>query len=502
MNRKWAAVVMMAFGSACATNPATGRRQLSLIGEEQEVQMGREADGEIVAATGLYEDADLQVYVQGVGLPLAKGSERAGLPWTFRVVDDAAVNAFALPGGYIYATRGILAYMGSEAELAAVLGHETGHVTARHSVNQISRAQLATLGLGVGMILKPELVDYADLAQVGLGLLFLKYGRGAEREADDLGFRYITRNGYDPRPMTAVFDTLSRVSAASGEGRLPAWLSTHPDPEDRGRRISELIQSLPPAQRQGRVEREAYLRRIDGIVFGDDPREGFFEGSTFYHPEMRFRLQFPRGWKTSNQKAAVSALSPGRDAVVVVTLTRRDTPEAAAREFFAQQGVRQGGSWRGSLDSLPAVAHEFAAATTQGELQGLAAFVAHRGHVFQLLGYAPQSRWGAHRPIVSSSLGSFGLLDDRRYLDVQPSRVRLVALPQPMTLREFAQRYPSTVPLATLAIINQVGESDRLEPGRLVKRVVGGTTPAQARSGIPLATTPTREAVSIPRRSP
>jgi predicted Zn-dependent protease len=472
-------LVLAGLLAACATNPATGRRQLSLIGEEQEIEMGRQADREITAATGLYEDAELQAYVSGVGLPLARASERADLPWTFRVVDDAAVNAFALPGGYIYVTRGILAHLGSEAEVAGVLGHEIGHVTARHSVSQISRSQLATLGLGVGLILNPRLVNYADLAQVGLGLLFLKHGRGDEREADDLGLRYITRTGYDPRPMVNVFDTLARVSAASGQGRLPSWLSTHPDPEDRSRRIEASLQTLP--SRGGRVEREAYLRRIDGIVFGDDPREGFFEGATFHHPEMRFRLEFPRGWQTSNQKQAVGAMSQGRDAVVVVTLARRDSPEAAAREFFSQQGVREGGSWRGNLSGLPAVAREFAAVSEQGELQGVAAFVAHAGRVFQLLGYAPASRWGRYQPAVSASLGSFAPENDRRYVDVQPKRLRVVAVDQPMTLREFAQRHPSSVPVSTLAVINQVGEGDRLEPGRLVKRVVGGDGPQQAR---------------------
>jgi predicted Zn-dependent protease len=478
-----AALVLAAWGAGCAVNPATGQREISLVGEAQEIQMGQEADREITAATGLYDNASLQSYVSQVGVALARTSERPNLPWTFRVVDDAAVNAFALPGGYIYVTRGILAYMGSEAELAGVLGHEIGHVTARHSVQQISRAQLANLGLGVGMILKPELVNYADLAQVGLGLLFLKHGRGAESQADDLALRYVTRSDYDPHPLTDMFETLGRVSAASGQGRLPNWLSTHPDPADRSRRIAEAIPKLPAEEQRGQVDREGYLRRIDGIVFGDDPREGFFEDASFYHPELRFQMQFPRGWKQNNQKQAVGAMSPGQDALVVLSLTRRESPEIAAREFFGQQGVQQGGSWRGNLEGLPAVAHEFLAATQSGNLQGVAAFVAHGGRVFQLLGYAPQARWSSQRTAITQSVGSFGPLTDRRRLEVQPQRLALVELSQPMTVREFAQRYPSSVPVSTLAVINHVDESRRLPAGTMVKRVVGGTERQASRGG-------------------
>jgi predicted Zn-dependent protease len=221
----------------CAINPATGKRQLVLISEAQEIAIGRESDESIVAQFGLYPDEALQDYVAGIGHDLAARSERPDLDWTFRVLDDPLVNAFALPGGYIYVTRGILAHFNSEAELASVLGHEIGHVTARHGVNQMSKAQLAQLGLGVASILAPEEVQkFGGLATQGLGLLFLKFGRDDERQADDLGLRYIVNEGYDPRPMAEVFETLERVSRTSGGGRVPAWASTHPNPENRSER--------------------------------------------------------------------------------------------------------------------------------------------------------------------------------------------------------------------------------------------------------------------------
>jgi len=220
--------------TACMTNPATGKKQISLVGEGQEVEIGRQADQQVVAQIGLYQDQKVQDYVSALGKKLAAASERPNLPWSFKVVDDPAVNAFALPGGFIYVTRGLMTHLQSEAELVAVMGHEIGHVTARHGADQMTKSQLANIGLGVGAILSGH-EELVGLASQGLGLLFLKYGRDDERQADDLGLRYLVHAGYDPRPMGDVFDTLERVSASEGGGKVPTWLSTHPAPGDRRR---------------------------------------------------------------------------------------------------------------------------------------------------------------------------------------------------------------------------------------------------------------------------
>src|SRR5882672_5741619 len=238
-------LLVSAVALGCAVNPATGSRQLMLVSESQEISMGRDYDKEVVASIGLYPDSALQAWIQQFGARLAATSERPNLPWSFRVVDDPVVNAFALPGGFIYVTRGILAHLNSEAELAGVVGHEIGHVTARHSASQMTKQQLAQVGLAVGAIASPEVGRYTGLASQALGVLFLKYSRDNERQADDLGLRYMRRVNYDPREMPHVFEMLARVSQAQGGGRVPEWLATHPDPENRRGRIEQEIAALP-----------------------------------------------------------------------------------------------------------------------------------------------------------------------------------------------------------------------------------------------------------------
>jgi len=473
-----AVLSLVLVAAACSTNPATGQRQLSLISEQQEIQMGRQADQQIVQQLGLYPDDELQRYVQSVGMKLARESERPELPWTFRVVDDPTVNAFALPGGYIYLTRGILTHLDNEAEMASVLGHEIGHVTARHSVERLSKAQLAQIGLGIGMILSPEFRNYGDLAQTGLSLLFLKYGRDDERQADDLGVRYLASEGYDPRQMPRVFETLERVSQAEGAGRVPSWLSTHPDPGSRAERISRAVAEANLDLSGAEVARQAYLRRIDDVVYGPDPREGYFRGSTFYHPELAFQIDFPSGWKTSNQKQAVGAISPNQDAVVVLTLSGRDDPTSAAREFFSQQGIQQGQARRGEINGMRAVASQFGVDRQQGaDIVGVAAFVEHQSRVYQLLGYSTAQRWRAYDSAAEQAIDSFRRVTDRRILNVQPKRIDIVSIPSAMTLDEFSRRYPSTVDLQTLALINQAQPGTRFDRGTELKRVVGGELP-------------------------
>lgn len=460
---------------ACATNPATGKKQLMLVSEAQEIAMGKEADQEVVGAYGVYPDPKVQAYVDELGKRLAAKSERPSLPWAFKVVDDPAVNAFALPGGYIYVTRGILTYLRSEAELVAVLGHEIGHVTARHAASQMSKQQLAMGGLIAGMAVKPELQRFGGLAQQGLGLLFLKFGRDDENQADELGLRYMTREGYDPREMLAVFGVLDRVTRAEGGGRMPDWLSTHPSPENRLRRIQGQITATAAAGTV--VNRAAYLGHLDGMVFGENPREGFFQDNAFYHPDLRFQLSFPRGFRTQNQKQAVVGASEAQDAIIALTLAAGTSPEEVARQFLSQEGIQAGRSGRDTIGGLPAHTVFFEAATGEGVLRGEVSFVSYDGKIYRLLGYTRAARFSAYQDTFDTAIHSFSRLTEPRYLGVQPKRLELVSLDRQMALPEFGRVYPSTVQLETIGLINGIAANQMLPRGELAKRVVGGRLP-------------------------
>jgi predicted Zn-dependent protease len=457
--------------AGCAVNPVTGRRQLALISEAQEIQIGRQAAQEVSQQLGLVADEALQQYVQRVGAELAAQSERPHLPWSFRVVEDPTPNAFALPGGFIFLTRGMMNLMDSEAELAAVLGHEIGHVTARHSVTQISRAQLAQLGLGVGSIFFPEAAQaFGGLAQTGMQLLFLRYGRDAERQSDELAFRYALREGYEVREMDDIFASLMRVGAAAGRSSLPSWLSTHPAEPERiaaAQARSDTVTSGP--LQLGRTE---YLARIDGLTYGDDPRQGFFRDGVFLHPELRFRIDFPQGWRTQNLPQAVNALAPQQDAVLQLTLAQAAGADDAARRFFSQQGIRPGQGGRQNVNGNPAVVGYFQAQTQQGIITGMAAFIEHGGRTYQVLAFTPAQRFTRYEQAFRQVIGSFDEVTDPSVLNVRPNRVDVVQTSRPMTLAEFNRQYPSVIPLPELAILNQVeNESTVLQPGAW-KRVV------------------------------
>ncbi|HEX2637606.1 MAG TPA: M48 family metalloprotease [Gemmatimonadales bacterium] len=462
----------------CARNPVTGKNELSLVSESQEIQMGKEAAAQVQQSIGYYNDPALQAYVSGIGMKMAKASERPNLPWEFHVVNDASVNAFALPGGFIFVTRGLMTAINDEAELATVVGHEIGHVTNRHSVQQMSKAELAQVGLGIGSILSSDVAKLAGLASQGLSLLFLKYSRDAENQADKAGFRYALNANYNVSEMANVFQTLDRMSQASGGGKLPEWLSTHPDPGTRVQNTEQRLDTLSRSLANTITNRDVYLQHIAGLTYGEDPRQGFFEGSTFYHPDLRFQLTYPQGWQTQNTPDAVVAMSPQQDAIIQLGLAGQTPPQQAAQQFLSQQGVQAGNTSTQPVNGLPAASGYFQAQTEQGTIQGIVTFLSYNGNTYGLLGYAPSGKFNQYDQIVQQAIRSFGPLQNQAALSVQPAKLELVKLPRQMTLEEFNRQYPSTIPIEQLAIINEVESGATVIPqGRIVKRVVGGRAP-------------------------
>jgi predicted Zn-dependent protease len=458
--------------ATCARNPVTGKNELSLISESQEISMGRDYAGQVTQEMGVYPDSGVQTYVSRLGKELAAGTERPQLPWTFTVIDDPTVNAFALPGGFIFVTRGILTHMNSEAELATVVGHEIGHVTARHSVQQMTRQQIAQIGMVAGAIASDKIARNMGLISQAVGILSLKYSRDDESQADGLGFRYSLNDGYDVRKMVDMFAVLQRISATSGQ-RIPEWQSTHPDPGNRIEATKARLAKVTVPLDGKKVNRDQFLRVIDGMVFGDNPRQGFFKGTQFLHPDLAFQLDFPQGWATQNQPSAVVGQSAKGDAQVQLGLAGKAAPTDALQQFLGQQGITAGRSSQTTINGNQAALAPFSAQNQDGTtINGLVAYIAFDGTTYQLLcltNQPAQTYDGTFRTFI----GSFRRLTDQAVLGIRPNRLAIVKLPKTMTLADFNRQYPSVVPIETLALINGLADGNAtIAAGESVKRVV------------------------------
>jgi predicted Zn-dependent protease len=341
-----AAVVL---GQGCATNPVTGSPDLVFMSEQQEIALGQQANRQVLSQYAIYDDIELQNYVQHVGRKVAERSHRSNLDYRFTVLDSPEVNAFALPGGYIFITRGLMAYLNSEAELAAVLGHEVGHVTARHAVRQHSATQLTGLGAALGAAFVPGMGQAVTQQLAGvLGTALLRgYGRDHELEADRLGAEYLGRAGYDPRAMLSVIRALKNqelyeVKAARAEGREPnvyhGLFSTHPDSDTR---LQEVIAGADQVTRPERpfIGRSEYLERINGLVFGENTRQGILRGRDFYHGQLGFALRFPAGWRIRNLPDKVIAGAPAGDAIMQLSVARPGAGDGPREVLLKGLGV-------------------------------------------------------------------------------------------------------------------------------------------------------------------
>jgi predicted Zn-dependent protease len=471
--RKYFIALSLATLIACAVNPVTGKNEFSLVSEADEIQMGQAGKVDVQNSIGIYNDAALNAYLTGLGTRIAATTERPNLPWSFQVADQPVVNAFALPGGPVFIARGILAYFNSEAQLISVLGHEMGHITARHSAAQMTRSQLAGLGLGIASAVNARMGQIAGVASQGLGLLFLKYSRDNESQADALGFRYGLANGWDMREETKMFNTLSRVSG-DPSSRLPEWQASHPEPEGRAQHNDERVAA---AQARGvnfgtlTVDRNGYLRRIDGLVYGEDPREGYFVGTTFYHPGLRITFAFPSGWQTQNTPTSVAGTNSSQSVVVVFSGAGQESPQATGAKFAAQTGLTAGQGQALSINGLSAYTLAFQATTDQGTVAGRATWIAMDGATYQILGYGAVANGSTNDPIIMGVARSFARLTDQSRIAVEPKRVHIVTLHTAQSIVQAGRANGGTLPDAELAMVNGVGANDVLPAGTLVKIV-------------------------------
>lgn len=501
----WASLVIVtAVLVACVTerSPVTGKRRAYGFSWNQELQMGQEADKQIIQEFGLYNDPQLQAYVQRVGQGvLAKSDLRdadapeqyRNAPFTFRVLDSPVVNAFAVPGGYVYVTRGLLTHLDNEAQLSVVLGHEVAHVASRHSAQQALKGQLGQIGLIAGGILGGQVLGDPAAAQqiMNLGaqafqLLQLKYSRDDEREADRLGVRYAAHQGYAVEEGAQFFDSLKRIGEKEGL-RIPNWLATHPDPGQREQTIIKLAQQYERPGSMKMIGEDELLSRLQGVVVGENPREGFVQNGVFYHPDMKFQFRVPQGWKLKNDKSAVLLGEPNQRAMMVLELTPAKSAQQAAQALAKTQGIRvvEGGPTR--VNGRQAYQVLAQANTQQGTAGLLTYFIEHGGRVFSFMGMTSANALRNYSDDFQQTFRGFSELTDQRMLAVQPSRVQVVTADRTAPFTSFLPT--SDVPGMTpedLAILNQVRLTDTIRAGQKIKV----PSPSAVRSGQTRQTTP------------
>lgn len=467
--------------NSCARNPVTGKSQIVLMSEAQEIEMGKEADPQIIAQFGLYNDSAMQNFITAKGKQMAAISHRSNLDYKFRIVDSDVLNAFAVPGGYVYFTRGIMAHFNNEAEFAGVLGHEIGHITARHSVTQQRNALLGQLGLIATMVIKPELAQFAEQASQGLGLLFLKFGRDAERQADKLGVEYSIKIGYDAQQMAGFFKTLERKSAESGAGELPTFLSTHPNPGDRSQAVSKLAaewkQQLNVTDLE--VNRNKYLKRIEGLIYGEDPRQGFLENNIFYHPVLKFQFPVPNKWAYQNNPQSVQMAPKNGKAMMMMTLAPGKSLQEAAGNVLKQYKLQARTSDEVNVNGLPAIAmiadqapQEQSQQQSQQQqvIRTLNYIIQYGQNFYHLVGVSSGTDFNNYVPFFTNTMQGFKALTDPAKINRKPERVRIKTVTQAGTLEQVFRQYKvQDKRLEEMAILNSMRLKDKITAGTLIK---------------------------------
>jgi predicted Zn-dependent protease len=433
---------------------------------------------------GRYDDERLQQYVNEIGQRIAAKSDRPDLKYTFTVLDNEQVNAFADPGAYIYVCRGLLPYLGSEAELAAVLGHEIGHVTARHSAHRQAGAVASQVGATLIGILtgSPDLMNVAGMAG---GALVMGYSREQESEADQLGVKFISRAGYDP---AATVDSLQmlwnrdqfELLQARAENRKPqagGLFASHPDNAKRVREAQALVSKTPPNPGEHRpANRDDYLARIDGIAFGTSGTQGVVRGSRFYHGGMGVTLAFPSGWKVDNQPSKLIAKSPTEDKMIDLT-AQPIPPNMTPKQFLGRlvQGQASTAAEPLEFNGLSGYRANLRSTGLPWGTRGPAsvAVVYHNGLAYIFLGATRiATEFGSFEPIFVSSVKTFRRLRDNEYVAAEPERIRVIEAGPDTRIDQLAAKSATTRYAAEeLRLLNGLYPDKEPTPGQKLKVV-------------------------------
>ena len=487
----WCLVILLSIPmSGCVSmeeSLVSGRKRAYGYTWQQEVQIGQEADQSIVAQYGLYDDPELAAYVTRLGEELLEVShlrredtpaEMKSTPFTFRVLDSPVVNAFALPGGFIYITRGILAHLDNEAQLAVVLGHEIGHVVGRHGSTRAASQQFGQAGVLLGAVVAQGVFggnaaqDVLETAGTGVGLLFLSWGRDNERESDRLGVEYSAMKGYEASEGSEFFRSLKRIGEQSGGGNIPNFLSTHPDPGERELEIQRMASGWKQQLTMNKVARNEYLELVDDLVVGEDPRQGYTEGNTFYHPTLKFRFPVPSGYQVVNQPTQVVLVEPNQKAIVVFSIASdASSAQEAGSKFAAQEGLsilQQGGTTVNALTAYDVLAN--VTDEQSNEIQLISRHVEYGGNVYSFLSYTSKADFETYKNAFYSSLNGFARLTDQSKINVSPTRLDVITTNRAGAFSSFLPNpLPRGFSAEDLAIINQVNLNDQIVRGAKLK---------------------------------
>ncbi len=463
---------------SCAVNPVTGKRQLMLFSESQEIRMGKEYDPQVISAFGLYEDEDLKAFIEEKGTEMGKISHRPDLEYHFRILDSPVVNAFAVPGGYLYFTRGILAQFNNEAELIGVLGHEMAHVTARHTVSQQSKQQLGQLLLIGGMIASEEFRDFAGYAMQGMELLFLKFSRDNESQSDRIGVQYASKLQYDGQQMAEFFNVLHKMNSGDDNSPVPAFLSTHPDPANRYENVTRYAQQWKDSLNYSEwlVREDSYLDMIDGMVYGEDPRQGYVENNAFYHPEMKFKFPVPSNWKLQNTPMQVQMAPEDGKALMIFMLAQQESLDEAAEATIDQLELEVLDRKRTTVNGLPAV-NVVSEQVSQNEQTGeertikvLSYFIDYAGEVYIFHGVSSEPDFDSFYNTFETTMINFDELTDPQKLNVNPKRIRIREVRNASSVGDALRAFG--VPqdrLEEFALLNKKEVTDRVQAGERLK---------------------------------
>ena len=474
------ACVVLAIGLvACAANPSAGRTR-RVMSEEDEIELGREAAAQVEQSMGFAGSAELHAYLTRIGQRLAKHSSRSHLDYEFHVVDMKEPNAFALPGGHIYVSRGLLALMNDEAELATVLGHEIGHVAARHSAQRQAKSRpwiplqvLAGIGGAAASVVSPALGSaVAGAGQLPAALAMASYSRKQEAEADRLGQQYAAAEGWDPAALASSMDALTREQQLEG-GRDPnrqSFFDSHPTTPDRAHDAREHATTLPVASPNPiAANRAAFVGRLDGLVVGDSVKAGVFLDHRFMHPELGFAMSFPVGWAHANAPTAVVAQPEDGSAVLALQVAGEgDDPAAAADRFDSEIPLLER-SGLTEINQLPAVTGVARIVDRGREIYLFLAWITKDDLVYQVLGAAPASRWDQHRLRFEAAAKSFHQLSESELREVRENRLRLVEAHRGETLGQIAARSRSQWSASKMAVANDMTAEEELAGGESIK---------------------------------